>query len=98
MNKAQQQYDLIEVDGEDCWCVKIKSGEYSDVVYKYNHVRVVEPDSDDGYATLKFNYEVLYHAELSEEKFARNDVFEEMLGDILHDLILQAHSKEHASE
>jgi hypothetical protein len=87
MSKAQQRFELVELDGEECWCVKIRTGAYEDVVYKYNHVSVVAPDDGDGYATLKFNYEVLYHAELSEEKFARNSGFENLIGDILYDLI-----------
>lgn len=94
MKKAQQRFDLIEVDGEECWCVKIKSGEYEGVVYKYNRVSVVTPDDGDGYATLKFNYEVLYHAELSEEKFTRKSGFENLLGDILYDLIEEKTNQE----
>jgi hypothetical protein len=94
MAKTLPRYELIEVDGEDSWCVKLKSGEYADVVYKYNHVKAVAPDSDDGYATLKFNYEVLYHAELPEEKFAQCAAFEDSLGDILYDLIMSAEDKQ----
>jgi hypothetical protein len=87
---AHPNYDLIELDGEEFWCIKIKSGDYADVIYKYDYVRFIEPKSDDDYATLKFNYEVLYHAELPEDKFAKNPAFENMLGDILHDLISTA--------
>jgi hypothetical protein len=83
-----QRYELIELDGEECWCVKVKSGTYEDVVYKYNHVKVIAPDTDDGYATLKFNFEVLYNAELPEEMFAQNDAFNSLIGDILYDLIM----------
>jgi hypothetical protein len=82
---AHPNYDLIEMDGEDSWCIKIMSGEYADVVYKYNYVRVIEPNDPDGYATLKFDYEVLYHAELAEDKFTK--AFETVLGDILYDVI-----------
>jgi len=81
------KYDLIEVDGEDNWCVKIKSGDYADVVYKYNTISAVEPDTPDGYAVFKYNYEILYSAENPEEAFAGNSTFEHMLGDILVDLI-----------
>lgn len=96
MSRAQQRFDLIEVDGEECWCVKIKSGEYEDVVYKYNQVSVLTPDDGDGYATLKFNYEILYHAELSEEKF--NSDFENILGDILYDLIEEKTNQEQVAK
>jgi hypothetical protein len=94
MSRAQQRFDLIEVDGEECWCVKIKSGEYEDVVYKYNQVSVLTPDDGDGYATLKFNYEILYHAELSEVKFTQGTTFENILGDILYDLIEEKTNQE----
>jgi len=94
MNKTLPRYTLIEMDGEESWCVRIGSGDYADVVYKYNHVRVVEPDSDDGYATLKYNYEVLYHAELPEEKFAKNPAFENLIGDILYELIMSFEEKQ----
>ena len=94
MSKTLPRYSLIEVDGEDAWCVKIRVGEYADVVYKYNHVRVIEPDTQDGYATLKYNYEVLNHAELPEEKFAKNSAFETLIGDILYDLIMSFEEKQ----
>lgn len=94
MSKPLPRYTLIEMDGEESWCVRIGSGPYADVVYKYNHVRIIEPDSDDGYATLKYNYEVLYHAELPEEKFAQNDAFEGLLGDILYELIMSFEEKQ----
>jgi hypothetical protein len=93
MSKTLPRYELIEVDGEDSWCVKLKSGEYANVVYKYVHVKALAPDTDDGYATLKFNYEVLYHAELPEEKFAKNAAFENSLGDILYELIMSHEDK-----
>jgi hypothetical protein len=83
-----QKYELVELDGEENWCVKVKTGDYKDVVYKYNRVKVIEPVHTDGYATLKFNYEVLYHAELPEEMFAQNDAFNGLIGDILYDLIM----------
>lgn len=86
------KYDLVEIDGEDFWCIKIKSGTYADVVYKYNYVRVIEPNDPDGYAILKFDYEVLYHAELAEDKFTKQ--FETVLGDILYDVISTAPTKE----
>jgi hypothetical protein len=82
---AHPQYDLIEIDGEESWCIKIKSGEYAGVVYKYNYVRVIEPNDPDGYAVLKFDYDVLYHAELAEDKFKK--AFETVLGDILYEVI-----------
>lgn len=94
MTKTLPRYALTELDGEEMWCVKIKSGEYEGVVYKYVHVKAIAPDTDDGYATLKFNYEVLYHAELPEEKFARNTAFEGLLGDILYELIMSFEEKQ----
>jgi hypothetical protein len=94
MAKAQQSWQLVELDGEDCWCVKVKSGDYADVVYKYTVVSVAVPDDGDGHAVLKFNYEVLYHAELPEEKFAKCEAFEGLCGDILFDLIMSHEEKE----
>jgi hypothetical protein len=92
--KTLPRYVLVELDGEESWCVRIGSGDYANVVYKYIHVRVIEPDTDDGYATLKYNYEVLFHAELPESKFAKNNAFETMIGDILYELIMSFEEKQ----
>jgi hypothetical protein len=90
--KSNVKHDLVEIDGEECWCIKIKDGDYADVIYKYNHVSAI-PSDDEEYATIKFNYEVLYHAEMPDDKFSGNELFENMIGDILYDLIEDSHSK-----
>lgn len=94
MSKTLPRYALIELDGEEMWCVRIGSGPYANVIYKYNHVRVIEPQTDSDNATLKYNYEVLYHAEQPESKFAKNHVFETLIGDILYELIMSFEEKQ----
>lgn len=89
MNIDTERYTFIELDGEENWCIKIGSGAYKHVVFKYHSVRADPSVTDrDGNCILKFNYEVLMTADLPETAFAGNSNFENMIGDILYDIIV----------
>ena len=78
-------YELIEDKTDDShFAVHITAGNYSDVVYRYNHIKVTE--SDDDYATLKFNWNII-EGDITLED---DPEFEHMIGQILEEVMIEA--------
>lgn len=81
------KYDFVSVkDHDDQWCIMVKDGEYEGVNYKYGTVRFVE---DNDVPFLKFDYNIINDHTLDEESKLNNDSsFEQVIGDILVDILM----------
>lgn len=92
MKITKDSYTFVEHKGEDdVWYVKIKEGDYKDIVYKYGHIEVLE--EPNGEAKLKFQFNVAkLPEELGMDEFdLNNDVtFCTLLGDILVNILEDA--------
>lgn len=92
MKINRDTYTFVEHKGEeDVWYVKIKEGDYKDIVYKYGHIEVLEEPTGD--ARLKFQFHVSKLPENfdMDENDLNNDVtFCTLLGDILVNILEDA--------
>tara|TARA_B100000780_G_scaffold86954_1_gene59782 strand:- start:1556 stop:1846 length:291 start_codon:yes stop_codon:yes gene_type:complete len=79
------KYELVDDKTDDeHFAVRITEGKYIDTIYRYNEIKVTE--SDDDYATLKFDYHIM-----EGNMDLHNDTdFEEELGHILHECLIEA--------
>lgn len=86
MKITSDSYTFVEsaTSGED-WHVKIKEGDYKDVVYKYGKIQVHEIDDE---ASLKFQFKIVDLPEHLDETELNSDVgFMTLLGDVLTHII-----------
>ena len=81
------KYDFVSVkDYDDQWCIMIKDGDYEGVLYKYGTIEFVE---DNEVPSLKFDYNIINDHTLDEESKLNNDSsFEQVIGDILVDILM----------
>ena len=78
-------YKLIEDKTDDQhFAVHIQEGAYTDVVYRYNHVKVTE--EDDEYATLKFDWSIID----GDESLQQDGELEHIIGQILEEVLTEA--------
>tara|TARA_R110000796_G_scaffold37271_11_gene94069 strand:+ start:5755 stop:6045 length:291 start_codon:yes stop_codon:yes gene_type:complete len=79
------KYELVDDKNDDeHFAVRITEGMYADTVYRYNEIKVTE--NDDDFATLKFDYNITEgNTDLHGDK-----EFEQELGKILHEVLIEA--------
>jgi hypothetical protein len=83
MKITLDSYTFVEHKGEELWYVKIKEGDYKDVIYKYGRIEVLEVGD---HAKLKFEFKVEKwpdELDMTEEDFNEDATFMNILGDIL---------------
>lgn len=72
---------------EDTAPIKLLTGPYKDVVFRFTNVQIRE--QEDGTAKCLFAYELYKTGNHSEVYLRNSDMFTEHIGIILNDLILQ---------
>ena len=64
------------------WAVRLKTGEWKDVVYVYGKIGLREHPDKDG-ATLQFNYKILDAGDHEEDDLTKDADFNNYIGDVL---------------
>ena len=82
--KHTEDYVFVEKPGEDFTALKLISGPYASIVYKYGKVSLGEENSN-GTLPFRFEYDILDSNLIPRESF--NDEFFKLIGDILVDII-----------
>jgi hypothetical protein len=85
-------YTFIEKKDDPNWYVKIKEGEYKDIIYKYGKIGLVEDKAEDT-ARLQFQFHVEKIPEnlaMTEEELNEDVEFLNILGAILTHIIEDA--------
>ena len=78
-------YELIEdKTDESHFAVHVTEGDYMGVIYRYNQIKVTESDND--YATLKFNWNIIE----GDKSLETNEEFTNMIGAILEEVMTEA--------
>lgn len=89
---TSDSYTFVEKNGSEDWHVKIKEGDYKDVIYRYGRIEVVEDNNEDT-ARLKFQFDIeKIPSDLSMTKQELNEDsdFLNTLGNILTHIIEDA--------
>jgi hypothetical protein len=89
---THDSYTFVEHKGEEDWYVKLKNGDYKDVIYKYGRIEVEEDDIEES-AKLKFQFKVAkipQELEMTEEELQEDLTFLNLLGDVLTHIIEDA--------
>jgi hypothetical protein len=87
---TSDSYTFVEHKGEEDWYIKIKEGDYKDVIYKYGRIEVLEEGES---ARLKFQFSVSSVPDelgMTEEDFNEDTTFMNLIGDILTHVIEDA--------
>jgi hemerythrin superfamily protein len=69
--------------------IKLLSGPYKDVVYRYTKLEIREKETEE-VAVMKFEYELCEMGEHTEIKLRRDPKFNEHIGLVLNTLILES--------
>lgn len=88
MCRPAPQYSLIDSPDTEQWLVKIEEGDYKDVTFKYNTVKIREENDADGNCVLQFTYDIIYDAEMTEHVKPTCVDFVNTIGDILFNMIV----------
>lgn len=72
----------------DTTAIKLLTGPYKDIVYRYTQLNVKENDDDS--ATISFSYELYEMGENTETSLRKDERFHEHIGLVLNSLILDA--------
>ena len=82
--------DYLFVDdptNDKIYAVKLRSGTYSDVIYKYGNIRF-EEDKDNDVCRLRYAYKIIYKPENLVNIDLDEDVdFKNYIGDVLNDIL-----------
>ena len=72
--------------------IRVLKGTFKDFVYKYGEVKVGDFEKEDQDVPLKFDYELLEAPEsyTTEDEDAEKLQFEQLIGDILYDIIVNS--------
>jgi hypothetical protein len=83
-----EDFEFKDTLKEDTTPIKLLTGPYKDVVYRYTHMSVQENEDDT--ATMKFDYELYEMGNYTETSLRKDKRFAEHIGLILNALILEA--------
>ena len=89
---TSDSYTFVEKSGSEDWHVKIKQGDYKDIVYRYGRIEVAE-DHDEETARLKFQFnieKIPTELEMTSEELHEDVDFLNTLGNILTHIIEDA--------
>lgn len=90
MKITHDSYTFVEHKGDEDWYVKIKEGDYKDIIYKYGRIEVKEEGDT---AKLKFQFHISKIPDellMTKEELQEDATFMNMLGDILTHVIEDA--------
>lgn len=94
-------YETVEREGVDNWCIRITDGPYKDTVYYYEKVMIAPPegkswdDINDGvdmHPVLTYNY-VIIESDSDPEDIQKDPELDESVGDILVHLVQDTFDK-----
>lgn len=91
MLKEGVDYEFFNFENTDITGVKIKVGEFKDVIYHYHKARVSE---EGDFARLHFGFTVVHPGNHTNESLQNNEAFSTIMGDILSDIILKYHNEQ----
>lgn len=97
-------YELIFDENHKTAPVRILEGKFKNFVYKYLTIQVGDFEEEDSEVPLKYNYELLeapeeYQITDKDHESAEQAEFEQFIGDILYDIIVNSETvKEAKSE
>lgn len=91
-NDVTGMYEVLFNTDNDTAPVRVLEGTFKDFVYKYGAIQVGEFDKDDSDVPLKYEYTLLEAPESYEvdDEEAEQDQFEQLIGDILYDIIVNS--------
>ena len=101
MYKRDIDWQLVEKADADLYAVKLLSGKYSGIIYTYGRVGAAEEENEDGNFVLSFDWKLEYKPKDMEEDLANSAEFQQYIGDILRDIIIDGYeyeSREHTDD
>ena len=81
-----KRYAFAQRDGDDFSCVKLLSGKYEEVIYKYDKVAFEPEPTKDGDVPLRFTYDIMLNPKKVD---VMSDDFKNYIGDILVEIVEQ---------
>ena len=75
-----KRYAFAQRQGDDFSCIKILEGQYENIIYKYDKVKISETENENGELPLKFTYDIMANPN---KKDINSDDFRNYIGDIL---------------
>lgn len=84
-----EDYTYCDDMKQDTIPIKLLSGPYKDVIYRYTKLEIREKETED-IAVMKFEYELHEMGEHTEVKLRRDPKFNEHIGLVLNTLILES--------
>lgn len=87
--KLGEDYSFIDDLKTDTIAIKLLTGNYKDIVYRYKTLSVRE-EKDKSSATMTFDYDIIDPGSFTENTLRKNKLFEVHLGLVLNALILDA--------
>jgi hypothetical protein len=83
---TESDYTFVESNLSDFYGVKLKSGEWKDVVITYGKVTIKE-NKEAAIATLAFSYQINESGKFQPDQLEADENFKNYLGDILSHII-----------
>jgi len=93
-NITESDYTFVESNLSDFYGVKLKTGEWKDVVITYGKVTIKE-NKEAAIATLAFSYQINESGKFQPDQLEADENFKNYLGDILSHII---NSKEETTD
>jgi len=84
--KQNKRYVFAQRQGDDFSCIKILEGQYENIIYKYNKVKISETENEKGELPLKFTYDIMSNPN---SKDVNSTDFRNYIGDILIEVMEQ---------
>ena len=99
-NDVSGMYELIFEDTQDTAPVRIIEGKFKNFVYKYGTIQVGDFDEGADDIPLKYDYELLEAPEdyEVEDEASEQIEFEQFIGDILYDIIVNSDTVKEATD
>lgn len=85
--KHAAKYSLLDSSSTEQWTIRIDEGDFKDVVYKYNTVKILDETDSNGNGKMQFTYDIIYDAEMGEH--LKTVEFVNTIGDILFNMIVE---------
>lgn len=83
-------YEVVQIDSEDHWGIKLTSGDFSGVIVKYREVSFSEQEDS---CTCSFTYDIIDSGPFAPSKLEASTEFTSVLGDTL--IVLMDDSLKH---
>jgi hypothetical protein len=82
VSEFKKMYEVVESEHEDYYAIRIKTGEYKDIIYKYDGVNIDESGDE---LTIKYGYNTLVgNNKFTVETADSSDEFKVLVGKILN--------------